>query len=54
MPKAPVPFGSHTLYEKPEKTYDIDYYRKLGAKGPNKDFFVKQQLREQMAIVQKR
>jgi small subunit ribosomal protein S16 len=41
VPKQAVPFGSHTLYEKPEKTYDIDYYRKLGAKGSNKEFFVR-------------
>ena len=54
VPKAPVPFGSASLYEKPEKQYKMDYYSKIGPKGNNRDLFLKQQLQEQMIIVEKK
>jgi hypothetical protein len=28
VPKAPVPFGSASLYDKPEKEYKMEYYKK--------------------------
>jgi hypothetical protein len=54
VPKEPVPFGSASLYEKPEKQYKMDYYTKKGPKGNNRELFLKQQLQEQMIVVEKR
>lgn len=54
VPKYPVPFGSHTLYEKPEKEYKLDYYKKVGPKGNNKELYLRQQLQEQMTVIMKR
>ena len=28
LPKKPIPFGSKSLYPKPEKTYKLDFYHK--------------------------
>ena len=42
VPKKPPPFGTHTLYEKPEKEYDMSYFKH---KAPNKnmqELYVKQ------------
>jgi len=44
VPRTPVPFGSASLYSKPEKEYKMDYYKKTGPKGNNRDLFIKQQL----------
>lgn len=41
VPKTPVPFGSASLYEKPEKEYKIDYYAKSGPKGVNRELYLK-------------
>ena len=41
VPKLPVPFGSASLYPKPEKQYKMDYYKKLGPKGNNKELFMR-------------
>ena len=54
VPKAPVPFGSHTLYPKPEKTYKMEYYKKSGPKSNNKELYLRQQLQEQMTILERR
>jgi ribosomal protein S16 len=42
--KQPVPFGSQSVYEKPEKEYKMEYYKKSAPKGNNKDLFLRQQL----------
>jgi hypothetical protein len=54
VPKAPVPLGSHTLYEKPEKKYNFEYYKKSGPKGNNSELYLRQQLQEQMTIIERR
>lgn len=54
VPKTPVPFGSASLYPKPEKEYSMDYYKKSGPKGNNRDLFIKQQLQEHMMMVEKK
>jgi len=54
VPKKPVPFGSHTLYEKPEKNYNMSYYKKKGPKGNNAELFLRQQFQEQMTILERR
>ena len=54
VPKFPVPLSSKTLYEKPEKEYNMAYYAKLAPKGINRELYIRQQLQEQMAIVEKK
>lgn len=54
VPKTPVPFGSASLYEKPEKQYKMEYYKKRAPKGNNKELYLKQQLQEEMIKVEKR
>jgi hypothetical protein len=41
VPKLPVPFGSASVYEKPEKQYKMDYYKKLGPKGNIKVLYLR-------------
>jgi hypothetical protein len=54
LPKQPVPFGSSSLYEKPEKHYKMDYYKHLAPKGNNYDLYMRQQLQEQMTILERK
>ena len=54
VPKAPVPFGLQSLYEKPQKEYKMDYYKKLGPKGNNKELYLRQQLQEQMTLIERK
>jgi flagellar biosynthesis GTPase FlhF len=54
VPKTPVPFGSASLYEKPEKEYSMQYYSKSGPKGNNRDLYLRQQLQESMMQVEKK
>jgi ribosomal protein S16 len=54
VPKTPVPFGSASLYEKPEKEYSLQYYSKQGPKGNNRDLYLRQQLQENMTQVEKK
>jgi hypothetical protein len=45
VPKTPTPYGAATLYPKPEKEYNMEYYHKgVGPKGNNRDHYLKQQL----------
>lgn len=54
VPHAPVPYGSHTLYPKPEKRYNFDYYKKTAPKGNNAELYLRQQLQEQMVMIDRR
>lgn len=45
VPKYPPPFGSKYLYHKPEKEYDLQYFKTIA--GPlrnNKELYVKGRL----------
>lgn len=33
VPPTPVPFGRHTLYERPQKDYKLEHYKKAGPKA---------------------
>jgi hypothetical protein len=44
VPKLPTPLGSSTLYEKPEKEYKLDYYKKKGPKANNMELSMVKQL----------
>lgn len=54
VPKTPIPFGHHTLYEKPEKDYGLEFYKKAGPKGNNKELYLRQQLQEHMTVLKRR
>lgn len=54
VPKTPTPFGSASLYEKPEKEYSMQYYSKAGPKGNNRDLYLRQQLQEHMIQIEKK
>ena len=57
VPRRPHVWGSAHAYEKPEKTYDISHYAGLGKKPMHANqiaFFYKQQLQEQMNIVERK
>lgn len=54
VPPTPVPFGRHTLYERPEKEYKLEHYKKTGPKGNNQELYLRQQLQEHMTVLMRR
>jgi hypothetical protein len=54
VPKLPTPLGSATVYPKPTKVYDLQYFKLKAPMGNNKELFMKQQLQEQMNIIERK
>lgn len=42
LPKYPVPLGSSSLYEKPEKEYQMQFFKKKGTDANNEELYIKQ------------
>jgi hypothetical protein len=41
VPKYPPPFGSMSLYEKPEKEYPIEYFKVKAPVKHNRELYIK-------------
>lgn len=54
VPKYPPPFGSKSLYEKPEKEYGMEYFKILANVKHNKELYVRAKLQEQMNILERK